>query len=51
MSRKVLEMPQKKMLLADRAVLSPASEGKVPGKTPCSLIIKEVDRGSKIKDE
>ena len=51
MSRKALEMQQKKLLLADRAALSPASEGKVPGKTPSSLIIKEVDRGNKIKDE
>ena len=51
MSRKALGMPQKKMLLADRAALSPASEGKVYGKTPSSLIIKEVERGNKIRDE
>ena len=51
MSWKALGRPQKKMLLADRATLSPVSEGKVPGNTPSSLTIKEVDRGNKIKDE
>ena len=51
MSRKSLEMPQKKTLLADIVDLSPASDDKFHGKTPSSRIIKEVDRGNKMRDK
>ena len=44
-------MPQRGILLAERATPRPAFEGKAPGNTPNSLIIKEEDRNTKMRGQ
>ena len=44
-------MPQRVILLADRATPRPASEGKAPGNTSNSPIIKEEERNSKKRNQ
>ena len=45
------EIPQRRILLAERATPRPASEVKAPGNTPNSLITKEEDRNTNMRGQ